>query len=325
MFWNIGGITQKISDISFIDCIKSYDVIGLTETWCSDIDLQYIFPDYEMIMKTGDKISSSGRLSGGILVLIRKHFCNYKKWTKITENAVFILFDRDLFGLDRDILYSCVYVQPEGSTWYDKLSPHCKNGILLFQESLMDIVSNLPDVYILCGGDYNARTGSNPDFIEDDLLDYSENQNTSYWDFLTDYFNLKRFSADRTVNNFGKTLLDVCSTFNIHIMNGRCGNDIEKGDFTYIGNNGASLIDYIISSSVLFDYVIEFSIKSRTESDHLPITLSVKTDLTRPTDASDKKVNTAYRFYWESNKVEQFRENLLSDRMVRFQPAGPLV
>ena len=150
-------------------------------------------------------------------------------------------------------------------------------------------MSNLPDVYILCGGDYNARTGSNPDFIEDDLLEYSENQNTSHWDFIIDFFNMRRFSADRTINNFGKTLLDLCSTLNIHIMNGRCGNDFEKGDFTYIGNNGTSLIDYLISSSVLFDYVNDFSIQTRTESDHLPITLSMKTDLFRPPDDSDKK------------------------------------
>ena len=72
---------------------------------------------------------------------------------------------------------------------------------------------------------------------------------------------MKRFSADRIKNNFCKSLLDLCSTMNIHFMNGRCGSDSEVGDYTYIGNRGTSLIDYVISSSRWFELVYDFNVQ----------------------------------------------------------------
>ena len=159
------------------------------------------------------------------------------EWSKITENAIFILFDKSLLGFDSDILYISVYIQPEGSTWYEKLESHCTNGITLFQEKLLEILSDLTDVYALCGGDFNARTGVQSDFVEDDIILYIANQANSMWDFILDYFSLERSSADKTVNKFGRCLLDLCSVLNIHIMNGRCGLDANVGDYTLIGVN----------------------------------------------------------------------------------------
>ena len=57
---------------------------------------------------------------------------------------------------------------------------------------------------------------------------------------------------DKTINNCGKTLLNLCSGLNIHLTNGRSGSDLVIGDYTYIGHNGASVIDYIICSPERF-------------------------------------------------------------------------
>ena len=67
------------------------------------------------------------------------------------------------------------------------------------------------DSNIIIGGDFNARTSDTPDFVEDDIFEYVDKDNHSMWDFIFDYFTLKRFSVDKVVNSFGKCLLDLCS------------------------------------------------------------------------------------------------------------------
>ncbi len=79
---------------------------------------------------------------------------------------------------------------------------NCKNGISIFQERLLEITSCLPDVYMLLGGDFNARTGTKPDFVEDDMLEYIETENHSLRDFIFDNFTLQRYSVDKCVNSF---------------------------------------------------------------------------------------------------------------------------
>ena len=91
-----------------------------------------------------------------------------------------------------------------------------------FQEKVFEILSEYDDVHIPYGGDFNARTGNKSDFVEDDIIEYTENHNYLSSDYISDYFNLGRFSLDKTVNDFGKCLTDLCSVLNIHIMNGRC-------------------------------------------------------------------------------------------------------
>ncbi len=128
----------------------------------------------------------------------------------------------------------------KNSPWFDS---ECRR---LLQENLVDILSDHPDAFVLCGGDFKARTGNDPDFIEDDILEYIETD-TSNWKFLVDQFNLARFSVGKIVNSFGRSLLELCAVLNIHIMNGRCGTDKNIGDFTFLGSMGASVIDYIIT------------------------------------------------------------------------------
>ncbi len=54
-------------------------------------------------------------------------------------------------------------------------------------------------------------------------------------------------------NIFGKTLRDVLfPIFYIHIMNGPCGSDLQTGDATFIGNNGASVVDFICTLILVF-------------------------------------------------------------------------
>lgn len=49
------------------------------------------------------------------------------------------------------------------------------------------------------------------------------------------------------LNNNGTMLLDLCKQTGLRILNGRCRND-KYGSYTYIGPNGSSLVDYVITS-----------------------------------------------------------------------------
>ena len=44
----------------------------------------------------------------------------------------------------------------------------------------------------------------------------------------------ERYSQDRNVNSFGRSLLDMCSTLNLKIVNGNFVDINNNGAFTYI-------------------------------------------------------------------------------------------
>lgn len=281
-----------------------------------NFDFSDVFTDYDCVCKNADKLALCGRLSGGILVLVRKTLAQHIKWSKIADNTIFILFDKCLFDLDADLLYSCTYIHPDGSSWYNKLNACCRNGIRIFQEKLLEIISDLPDIYLLCGGDFNARTGTNPDFVDDDIILHAESNEHTMYDSVLDNSDLERFSCDKIVNHFGRCLLDMCSILNIHIVNGRCGSDSNIGQHTFIGANGICVIDYVLASTRIFDIIQSFDIPSRAESSHLPLTLKLYAHHSYERKQNETKTNNkSFKFVWEMDKLTDFRNNLLTDEI----------
>ena len=69
-------------------------------------------------------------------------------------------------------------------------------------------------------------------------------------------------------NNFGRILVDLCCTYNIHIVNGRCSDDSDD-NYTCIANEGHSVVDYHLASSELFPFISYFNVEMRDESDLL--------------------------------------------------------
>ena len=63
--------------------------------------------------------------------------------------------------------------------------------------------------------------------------------------------NQNRKSQDSVVNNYGKLLLNLCTTFDLRILNGVCKDDLQ-GFYTYISETGSSVNDYFILSSDLY-------------------------------------------------------------------------
>ncbi|KAG7198956.1 hypothetical protein KM043_015919 [Ampulex compressa] len=78
----------------------------------------------------------------------------------------------------------------------------------------------------------------------------------------------KRRSKDRVINKDGRALLTGIKERGWSILNGRYE---EEGNWTYIGENEASVIDYVIANEAARKEVKKVLQENRTESDHMPL------------------------------------------------------
>ena len=71
-------------------------------------------------------------------------------------------------------------------------------------------------------GDFNSRTGQNPDFIEKDSSQINDFDGVDLLppDYVTDT-ELKRVNQDCIINSHGNKLLDLCLSSRLCILNGR--------------------------------------------------------------------------------------------------------
>ena len=67
-------------------------------------------------------------------------------------------------------------------------------------------------------------------------------------DSRSDHFGIPRQSMDTEYNRVELSLVELCPTYDIHILNGRFPCDT-LGHYTCIANKGASVVDYIMCSS----------------------------------------------------------------------------
>ena len=150
------------------------------------------------------------------------------------------------FVNQNDIIIVFTYVAPEKSTCYAYTSI---NGIELLADKILSIMAEYPIAELLLAGDFNARTKDYTDFIVDDDADYIFGEHTAY---PADRFAIPKKSKDADFSNpYGLSLIELCCTFNIHILNGRRFDD-KEGHFTCFANNGTSVVDYMIASTTLF-------------------------------------------------------------------------
>ena len=108
---------------------------------------------------------------------------------------------------------------------------------------------------IILGGDLNARTANKGGWIDAEWVE-------------------RRISKDKKINKEGKELIRKLEENGLSILNGERGQ--EDGECTYVGEVGASVIDYLITNIEARNIIDEMIIEDRTESDHLPIILKLR-------------------------------------------------
>ena len=77
-----------------------------------------------------------------------------------------------------------------------------------------------------------------------------------------------RRPKDIVVNNFGKSLLNLCFMFDCVILNSD-----RSGEYTYVSPHGSSVIDYFRMSEDLFSANCNLPVGDRVDSCHMPVKL----------------------------------------------------
>jgi len=269
--WNIEGLVNKISS-DLVNFLGQFHIFGLQETWDAEPDVKFYssyFPNYTIFFCKAKRSLVGGRSMGGVIVFV--HTIVEKLVTRICPNfeyGVLLRIDKSMLSLDTDCLYASLYIPPINSPSY---SNSVFRGFEVFEEVL--ISSNLLNMYLIINGDLNARTGKGEDFVnfQDNVPVLSE-----YGDILENDIGIKRSNNDEIVNKNGRTLLTFCKTNRCYIANGRFGKDANKGEFTFVNENGCSTIDYFILSKDLLSLITDFEVISEVESSHLPVYLKLK-------------------------------------------------
>ena len=318
--WNVDGLYSKLFDDDFMEFITSFDFVCLAETFLLSFNLNDIFPDHDVYYQPAVKLSADGRPSGGIFCLIRKKFKPFiKRQIKIDAgNFLMFIIDKALFDLDKDMLYVCAYVPPEGSRYYTCLNLD-SDGVSLLENCLVDNVLLDSDVYTLICGDMNSRTADVSQPVTFDLDNFQDMH-------LGNNFDVQRRSQDTVINGFGKTLINMCISLNLSIMNGMSYGD-QDGRFTYISDRGSSVNDYFLVSSDLFATIFDkctLNVMDHTFSKHMPLSFSVSfprenEDLS---NSNSKKNIYVDKFIWNIDKEQTYLDALVSERIyVKFEEA----
>ena len=78
---------------------------------------------------------------------------------KAKGHILMFVIDKALFGLNKDVLYVCTYVPPEGSAYCEFLGEE-GNGISWLENTLFDYALQYDDFLMILCGDLNGRTSS---------------------------------------------------------------------------------------------------------------------------------------------------------------------
>ena len=290
---NCNGLKGKLNDFDFVSTVLSYDVCILLET---HMQHNVSVDGYKSFNIPATKLTGvkSGRYSGGITILIKLKLQNVIKLYKKVENyAIWLKIDQKLLNLDKHVFIGGIYIPPIDSN-YALTSPF---------ECLEHDISELSDGYIVCGGDFNARTSELHDYLQnfdgDQFMDI---------DCVDAVIPPTRINMDENVNTYGREFLKFCQSTNLLILNGRSPGDL-NGRFTCHRPSGSSVVDYVLVSPCLLSYIQYFNVCPPSwYSDHslinLRITIPLKYDsfnsvpkmtLTQPKD----------QFKWDSSSKDK--------------------
>ena len=276
-FFNINSLVGDTTfDPDFLTFIEKYDIISLSETWHQNLEcikkVKQNFPvDFRFIENARKKKhKNSKRNSGGIIVCYKKFLHKHISIIdKKTENMIWIKLNKDFLNQKENLFIGAVYISPINSS-YTKNND--EDTFTKIQDKILTINQ---DDFIIIGGDFNARTGNLQDDVKEsekerELLNLPNNYKISS-------FTKARCNQDQHKNTYGDKLIDITTSSNMKILNGRTLGDLE-GRYTYIGYNGLSTVDYVLGSeNMLTNNIHSFVVEELTNfSDHRPTCLTLQ-------------------------------------------------
>jgi hypothetical protein len=236
-------LARKIHDPDFIDIIKQYDVILLSETWIStNTHINLNITGYNCDHLYGNKTSYTrkGRYSGGISIYFKDSLNNFVKIIEKIQNGIlWVELDKSLFEFKENVYICHTYIVPNTSTVVNRDDFDFLEQIELSLEK-----------YKLLGkcfitGDLNSRTSNLLEILDFDTY-IDEN--------IPDIINIPaRVSQDHVIDQAGRRLIEFCMSSALVIGNGRLYSDRDRGEFTYHSLNGSSVVDYFLSN-IIYDF-----------------------------------------------------------------------
>ena len=290
-FFNINGLVGETTfDPDFKNFMGKYDIAILTETWHNEAEcinkIKNNFPKNFHFIENARKNrhKKSKRNSGGILICYKKFLHNYVTVVdKTSENMIWIKIRKEYLNTDRNLFVGGIYNSPINST-YTKARD--EDLFLEIQNRMLTVAQN---EFVIVGGDFNARVGNMQDHIEESE---EEKELLNLPDIYTmSQFKKLRCNQDQHKNSFGEKLIDMATSTNLKILNGRTLGDLE-GRYTYVGYNGLSTVDYVLGSENLFlrNHIHSFEVEQLTLlSDHRPTCLTLQYSAHKETEKEGKE------------------------------------
>ena len=162
-------------------------------------------------------------------------------------------------------------------------------GIEEIIKQINEIIKDTEEGCVMVGGEYNARTGR-----EGGVVRYEGKEKCS------------RRSKDKIIYREGQLLIDDINEKGWMILNG-CEEVEENGEWTYVGENGNSVIDYVIVNYEAYSKVIRLVVENRSESDHLPIMALIEGENER----NDRtEVEEIMKNIWTNEGIEYYQNKL---------------
>ena len=310
---NVCGLKHRLNYPEFCQKIQEYDIFCVTETKTTKYDIISL---QGYIFHSQCRKQKFVRKSGGIGAFIKNDIAPYI--TLIESESDYILWLRIsklLLKTDEDVVLGIVYLPPSDSRF------NTPDEIDLFEVEVSNM--NILHKYVLLTGDFNARTHTKADFISEDefLTEHFEFDNNLRQLYNTSQilrelnFSEIRTSKDKTSNNEGNSLLQICKTNDLLILNGRCGKDANIGALTF---KNTSVIDYSIASAQALKFVENFEIFEMDSlyTDHHAL-LETTLKFGSPIKVYKKQENpTSIKSpKWQENKKDNFVLNLDADQI----------
>ena len=294
--WNINGFGDKLGDVDVQNFINSSGIVVLLETMKND-NFHVDYPGFCCWhFARGARHKNAKRSSGGFLVMIRE---NLSKSVQVSQNSDYAIWVTFKSGKSAPSFHAgFVYIPPMGSAHVTKYCP--------FETLQNEIIRKRASAEIIPAGDFNARTGEIDEAHPDNVM-----QNHPKLLEL-------RMNDDKTINTYGKKLLQLLKNNDLLMLNSRTCFDTNTRNrqFTCHKYNGASVVDYVIAGPHIFNKILDFSVGNKVpDSDHCPLAYLVNYDTKSvhkyPRTRAETDNFSAYR--WDRNAVGKYLAKLESN------------
>lgn len=304
--WNIQGLHSsafgtKSRNVDFVNKIINLDIIVLIETWCNTDTDTHCPKGYIEILLPSIKHNhiKHGRKSGGIIIWYKEKLATKLKLIKKGTTHAWLKLRKGTFNCDNDVFICAAYAPPHDS-------PYCDEEF--FNRLHTEINSFQAQGNILLCGDFNARTGTEPDCIDPAGNSHIFNNLSAPLIPIT----MTRNNPDKTINKNGKELVHLCRALGLYMLNGRIRGD-SLGRFTYCSALGTSVVDYAITDMDPSS-ISAFTVRPQSPfSDHCQITTFLKSmnDKTFVQNPS-KLIQLNQRYKWNSDSATEFNKAISS-------------